>query len=98
MVPRDRRRRASAASATGAARRAGGIGLALHDPLPVGSIDPDSASTRAIDLARGSAELSRDGQVIKMWETQWRPLVLSYVRQCAELRAMLYVHDVRSKS
>ena len=41
-------------------RLVGGIGLALHDPLPVGSIDQYSASTRAIELARRSAELSRD--------------------------------------
>ena len=41
-------------------RLIGGIGLALHDPLPVGSIDQYSASTRAIELARRSAELSRD--------------------------------------
>ena len=32
-------------------RLVGGIGLALHDPLPVGSIDQYSASTRAIELA-----------------------------------------------
>jgi len=40
---------------------------------------------------------SRDGQVTQMWESTWRPLVFNYIRDCDNLLAMLYVHDVRWK-
>ena len=40
-------------------RLVGGIGLALHDPLPVGSIDQNPATTRAIELAAPLCPLAR---------------------------------------
>ena len=65
-----------------------------------------AGKTRSVDMLLVNERLvitdlpglpSRDGQVARIWETEWRPLVMQYVAQCAPLRAMLYVHDIRWK-
>ena len=65
-----------------------------------------AGKTRSVDMMLVNDRLvitdlpglpSRDGQVARVWEAEWRPLVMQYVAQCASLRAMLYVHDIRWK-
>ena len=40
---------------------------------------------------------SRDHQVERIWHSEWRPLVDAYLREAPDLRAMIYVHDIRWK-
>ena len=65
-----------------------------------------AGKTRSVDMMRVNEQLvvtdlpglpSRDHQVSHIWETTWEPLVFDYIRQCDELLAMVYVHDIRWK-
>jgi GTP-binding protein EngB required for normal cell division len=65
-----------------------------------------AGKTRSVDMMLVNHKLvltdlpglpSRDHQVEKIWASTWEPLVLSYVRECEPLRAMLYAHDIRWK-
>ena len=65
-----------------------------------------AGKTRSVDLMLVNERLvltdlpglpSRDHQVSAIWERSWRPLVFQYIRKCEQLRAMIYVHDVRWK-
>lgn len=38
---------------------------------------------------------ARDGQTSKLWDTEFEPLYAAYTRLAIDLRAMLFLHDVR---
>jgi len=65
-----------------------------------------AGKTRSVDMMKVNEKLvltdlpglpSRDHQVAHMWDTVWEPLVFNYMRQCDQLRSMIYVHDIRWK-
>jgi len=65
-----------------------------------------AGKTRSVDMMRVNSGLvvtdlpglpSRDHQVAHLWDSIWEPLVFDYIRQCDELLAMVYAHDIRWK-